>query len=158
MYYQLYFKRKEKKKITKKKKKKREYVGIPCFTTLRAQCQELKRHWYIWLPWACTKTFWMGLLLKSCWLGFQASTAAGIGSIRGQWTKILTSQGLAKKKKREREMKLRKVRKVRLCGAWKSQWEIWSNKKTIQGSSVGLVATTPHSQCRQPRFNPWSGN
>ena len=32
------------------KGKKREYVGIPCSTTLRAQHQGLKRHWHIWLP------------------------------------------------------------------------------------------------------------
>ena len=53
-------------------------------------------------------------------LRLHSSTAGGKGLIPGQGTKILTSQGLAKKKT-EREMKLRKVHKVRLCGARKAQ-------------------------------------
>ena len=53
-------------------------------------------------------------------LRLHSSTAGGKGLIPGQGTKILTSQGLAKKKT-EREMKLQKVCKVRLCGARKAQ-------------------------------------
>ena len=49
-------------------------------------------------------------------LRVHSSTAGGKGLISGQGTKIFMSQGLDKKE-REREMKLQKVRKVRLCGA-----------------------------------------
>ena len=35
---------------------------------------------------------------------------------------------------------------------------VWVTRKASEDFPGGPVAKTPSSQCRGPRFNPWSGN
>ena len=48
------------------------------------------------------------------------------------------------------------------CSLWdhKSQtwFSDWTTNRTVRDFPDGPVAKTPHSQCKGPRFNPWSGN
>ena len=45
------------------------------------------------------------------------------------------------------------------AGLWKPMWRYFRGKEIRPpGTSVLVQWLSPHSECRVPEFNPWSGN